>query len=527
MNLSGKNIIGYSLSGNPENCFQAVNPVDGSLSESNYCIASSHDIDSAMNLAGKAAADLSKLSPEQKALFLERIANNILLTGDLLIKTCQFETGFPESRVISERGRTVSQIRMFAEFIREGSWVEATIDTALHDRQPVAKPDIRKMLFPIGPVVVFGAGNFPLAFSVAGGDTISALAAGNPVIVKAHPAHPGTSDLVGQCILNAAQDSGMPEGTFSLLFDSGFSVGKSLVTHPLTRAVAFTGSYHGGKSLFDLAMNRPEPIPVFAEMGSVNPIFILPSAMHEKASQIAQKIAASVTLSAGQFCTNPGIIIIPDNEDKHHFLDSLAEAIHSALPQTMLTSSIADRYQSDIKELLESKKINLLSRSVHPTAKNQAPPTVAIVTAEIFELNPNLADEIFGPYSLVVLYQSNEQMSRIAKNLRGQLTISIFHDDAGELGSCSDFVDLARTRAGRIVFNGVPTGVEVCPSMHHGGPFPASTDSRFTSVGTSAIKRWAMPVAFQDCPADLLPPAIQPGNPLGIWRSVNGKTTRD
>jgi 2,5-dioxopentanoate dehydrogenase len=527
MNLSGKNIIGYSLSSTGEKSFHAFNPADGSPSPTPFFRASPDEINRAFELADQAAPVLSVLPANRIALFLAKIAENIMLAGDILLTTATFETGLPESRIMGERGRTISQIKMFVDLIRDGSWVEASIDTGIPERQPVPKPDIRRMLIPIGPVIVFGAGNFPLAFSVAGGDTISALASGNPVIVKAHPAHPGTSELVGQCILDAARATGMPDGTFSLLFDEGFTVGQALVSHPSARAVGFTGSFQGGKSLFDLAMKRPEPIPVFAEMGSVNPMFILPDALRDNPGVIASKIAGSVTLGAGQFCTNPGLIIVLNNSDTRSFLTSMADAIKEAVPQTMLTAAIAERYRADVDNLVTAGMIDLLAGATLQPAINQGPPIIATVTGTQFENNPKLAEEIFGPYSLIVLCDTPDQMLRIAGNLDGQLTISLFYHDNEELARYQGLTGIIRTKAGRIVFNGVPTGVEVCHSMHHGGPFPASTDSRFTSVGTSAIKRWARPVAFQDCPEELLPPALKSGNPLKIWRLINGKNTNE
>jgi len=527
MELTGKNIIGHSFSAAGDQFLTAVNPHDGSSSGYSYAIATGREIESAMALAGRAAPELSKFSAERKARFLEKIADNILHADDFLILTARFETGLPEGRIISERGRTISQIRMFADFITEGSWVEASVDTGNPAREPLPKPDLRKMLIPVGPVVVFGSSNFPLAFSVAGGDTVSALAAGNPVIVKAHPAHPGTSDIIGQCIRNAAIETGMPDGTFSLLYDSGFRVGQSLVSHPATKAVGFTGSFSGGKALFDLAMKRPGPIPVFAEMGSVNPIFILPEAMQASGNATAEKIAGSVTLGAGQFCTNPGLVLLVNNGDAQLFMDSLSERIRNAIPQTMLTPSIALRYDSDCHKVIGGNQVQLLSKSANPAGLNQAVPVIASVSGDIFEKNTGLAEEVFGPFSLVVLCDSVEQMMRIARELPGQLTASLFFQHSTELARHAGLIEILQSRAGRIVFNGVPTGVEVCHSMHHGGPFPASTDSRFTSVGTSAIKRWARPVAFQDCPDELLPPELQSGNPLSVWRLVNGKTTTE
>jgi NADP-dependent aldehyde dehydrogenase len=524
MSSAIKNSIGYDLSEGTGKTFYSVNPGFGMQSEIAVYFASADDIDLAMQKASRAAGLMAGITSGQRALFLERIAENILELGDSLIDVCCKETGLPNGRITGERGRTVGQIRMFAKYIREGSWVDASIDTALPDRQPAPKPDIRRMLIPVGPVVVFGASNFPLAFSVAGGDTISALAAGNPVVVKAHPAHPVTSSMIRNCINNAAKETGMPDGVFSLLFDSGFEVGRQIVQHPLSKAVGFTGSYLGGKALFDLATTRPEPIPVFAEMGSVNPIFILPEAMQKNGEAIGMAIAASVTLGAGQFCTNPGLVILPDSAGSEAFIKTLADSIRLSIPQTMLTPVIAERYAADANAIISRKPVSLLSASVNETSGNQGTPKVATVFGDEFESNPGLAEEVFGPFSLVVLCSSREQFIRIAGNLKGQLTAGIYYYDGPEIASYDDLIHILENKAGRLVFNGVPTGVEVCHSMQHGGPFPASTDSRFTSVGTSAIRRWARPVAFQDCPGDLLPPELKDGNPLDIWRLHNGQT---
>ena len=527
MSMPVKNILGYSKSEGTGRTFRSVNPESGALSENDVYCATSADISHAIQLAEQAAPVLAGIGPDHLAGFLDKIADNILELGDNLIETCCFETGLPPARITGERGRTVGQIRMFADFVRDGSWVEASIDTAIPDRQPAPRPDIRRMLIPVGPVIVFGASNFPLAFSVAGGDTVSALAAGNPVIVKAHPAHPLTGNMIGQCIANAAKTAGMPDGTFSLLFDDGFETGIGLVSHPGAKAVGFTGSFAGGKALFDLANQRPEPIPVFAEMGSVNPIFILPEAMRKKGPAIGSAIAASVMLGAGQFCTNPGLIILPEADGSEDFISSLSEAFRSATPQTMLTGAIAGRYAANLQDRLADQTVTRCFISEKDSVAHQGKPAVAVVSGDSFEANPSLAEEVFGPFSVVVICSSRNQFIRIAANLRGQLTAGIYYQDQAEINLFRDLTDILRTKAGRVIFNGVPTGVEVCHSMQHGGPFPASTDSRFTSVGTSAIKRWARPVAFQDCPAELLPDALKDGNPLNLLRLYNGNYVRE
>ncbi|HBB90145.1 MAG: hypothetical protein A2X22_11625 [Bacteroidetes bacterium GWF2_49_14] len=523
MNLTGQHFLGFERSGENPGHFNAINPASGQPIGVKYPLAGTNEINRALVKAEECFATYSATTSKQRFLFLNMIADLILEAGDLLIETCTAETGLPSGRITGERARTINQIRLFADFILEGSWVEAAIDTAIPERQPAPRPDIRSMLIPIGPVVVFGAGNFPLAFSVAGGDTISALAGGNPVIVKAHPAHPGTSEIIANCITEAAKRSEMPDGTFSMLYDSGYTTGRALVMHPQTRAVAFTGSFSGGKALYDLAQTRPDPIPVFAEMSSVNPIFILPEALEKSAETIAKAIAGSVTLGAGQFCTNPGLVILVDGAGSGHFLETLGDEIRKSVPQTMLTPEIAENYSNRVRKSLANKDTRILSEAAEASLPNQSRPVIAVVSGVDFEKDQNLVSEVFGPFSLVVRCDTKTEMLRIARSLHGQLTASIFHDADKDLDNFNDLPVILKTKAGRLVFNGVPTGVEVCHAMIHGGPFPATTDSRFTSVGTSAIKRFVRPVAFQDCAQSILPSELKDGNPLGIIRIINGK----
>jgi 2,5-dioxopentanoate dehydrogenase len=523
MNLKGQHFIGLERSGEISEFFTAINPATNEAIGVKYHTASQDEINRAVSGAAESFAGYSAITAKQKALFLTLIADLILEAGDHLIAVCTSETGLPAGRILGERTRTINQIRLFADLVLEGSWVEAAIDTAIPERQPAPRPDIRSMLIPIGPVVVFGAGNFPLAFSVAGGDTISALAGGNPVIVKAHPAHPGTSEIIADCITEAAKRSGMPGGIFSLLFDTGYNTGKALVMHPQIRAVAFTGSFAGGKALYDLAQTRPDPIPVFAEMSSVNPIFILPEALKKSAGSIAKAIAGSVTLGAGQFCTNPGLLFLVNDANSGPFLETLGEEIKKSIPQTMLTPEIAENYQKKVSQALAGRAMNILMESTEHSLVNQSKPLIALVSGADFEQDQNLASEVFGPYSLVVSCSSMSQMVSIARSLQGQLTATIFHDAENDPDDFDELPGILKNKAGRLIFNGIPTGVEVCHAMNHGGPFPASTDSRFTSVGTSAIKRFVRPVAFQDCPQSLLPTELRDGNPLNIIRLINGK----
>jgi len=521
--ISGSNFIGSERSAEGNQWFYAYDPSTGEPIDYKYFTATKHEVDLAMAKALDAARPYGALAGKERAAFLEAIAKHIEISEEAIIQTAISETGLPAARLSGEKARTTGQIRMFAQLIREGSWVEASIADAIPNRLPAPKPDIRKMLRPVGPIVVFGSSNFPLAFSVAGGDTISALAAGNPVIVKAHPAHPGTSELVANCVIKAALDKEMPEGTFSMLFDSGYGVGQSLVLHPHTRAVGFTGSFTGGMALYKLAQSRPDPIPVFAEMGSVNPVFILPGSCASNSPSIASMLAGSISLGAGQFCTNPGLIFIIRTPESVSFLERLTTEISKIAPQTMLTRGIAETFSTRLWETLNIEGVNNLSPTEGNPDSNKVLPVVATVPGDEFQKNPKLAEEVFGPFSLVVLCRDSRQMADLAETIGGQLTATVFHSPETDQELSGIMTRILSDKAGRIIYNGVPTGVEVCPSMHHGGPFPASTDGRFSSVGTSAIKRFARPVAFQDCPEHLLPEELKPSNPLKIFRMVNGQ----
>lgn len=459
----------------------------------------------------------------QRATFLRAIAHEIENLGDDLIETASRESRLPVARISGERGRTIAQLRMFADLLDEGSWVDAHIDTAIADRIPVPKPDIRKMLFPLGPVVVFGASNFPLAFSTAGGDTASALAAGCPVIVKAHPAHPDTSALVAEAISRAVGTMGFPSGTFQHAVGD-IPLAQSLVAHPFTRAVGFTGSLHTGNALLDIARRRQEPIPVLAEMGSVNPQIILPGAMRE-VPNLPATLASSITLGVGQFCTNPGLLFALECPELENFTDALSEAVAGVAPAPMLTDTIADNFKSKLSDQLQNKGMDVIG-SAPEAATGYGSPVVARVSATIFMDNPSLADEVFGPYSLLVVCKHRDELLSAVKSLGGQLTASLWASN-DELNGAAGLFNAMTERVGRVIVNGAPTGVEVCPSMHHGGPYPATTDARFTSVGTDAIKRFVRPVAFQNCPESILPAELHDANPTGIMRLVNGSYTRE
>ncbi len=522
--ITGKNYIGSRLSADGSNTFKAVNPVNFSETTDLFYPASQKEVDEALQKADSAFEQYRLISGNDKARFLDRIAEEILSLGDELVQKAVEESGLPEGRIVGERGRTVGQLKMFAELLREGSWLEASVDTALPDREPVPKPDLRKMLIPVGPVVVFGASNFPLAFSTAGGDTASALAAGNSVIVKAHNSHPGTSELVASAIIKAADETGMPDGVFSHLQDSGFIVGQQLVTAPQIKAVAFTGSFGGGMALLDLAASRKDPIPVFAEMGSINPVILLPGALKDNPQEIARACAGSITLGAGQFCTNPGLIIGVDEILTEPFKKYLGEEISAIAPSTMLNKGILSNYEQKKSEAISQSGVKTISKSPD-SSDGSGSPLVAAVDANEFISNPRLHEEVFGPYSLVVNCNTPEQLNEVVEKLEGQLTVSVMGTTL-DLDNFKDVIEKLKEKAGRIIFNGMPTGVEVCPSMHHGGPFPATIDSRFTSVGTSAIKRFVRPFTYQSWPDELLPAELQDSNPLGIWRNYNNQWTK-
>lgn len=480
--------------------------------------------DLVMQQAAHAFVDYRKTSAEQKAVFLETIAANIESLGDALINQTSLETNLPAARLTGERGRTTQQLRMFAQMLREGSWVEVVIDTAIPDKIP-PRPDIRKMLVPLGPVIVFGASNFPFAYSTAGGDTASALAAGCPVVVKAHPAHVQTSVMIADAIAAAIKTTGMPEHIFQHVTDTSFEAGKTLVQHPHTTAVGFTGSYSGGMALHNYAAARKNPIPVFAEMGSVNPVILLPDTLDTNAEGLAKQYAGSITLGMGQFCTNPGLLIAMEGKGLQTFLQHLSTEISAIAPAKMLHAGICTSYFAKMQAALAEKNVQLLVQSAAASGELEAQPTVATVTGEVFLRNPLLHEEVFGPYSLMVICSDETELKAVWTSLAGQLTTTVMGTDA-DLVAHHSLLDIAPSIAGRIVFNGVPTGVEVCPAMVHGGPFPASTDSRFTAVGINAVKRWVRPLCYQNCPDALLPDALKHANPLGIRRLVNNEWMR-
>ena len=489
-----------------------------------FTSATIQEIDVVMQAAGEAFLTYKKTPAEQKALFLEAIAKEIEALGDSLILKASEETNLPAPRLMGERGRTVMQLRSFAGLLREGSWVEASIDTALPDRVPIPKPDIRKMLTPLGPVIVFGASNFPFAFSTAGGDTASALAAGCPVVVKAHPGHGHTSQMVYECIQRAIASCNLPAAVFQHVYGAN-ETGKALVQHPKTAAVGFTGSFTGGTALVKYAMERKNPIPVFSEMGSVNPVVFLPDTLQKNTKTLAKDYSGSITLSMGQFCTNPGLMFAIESDGLDEFVELLKEEVLQVKPAKMLHEGIYKTYNERKNMALQQQGVLQLTGEVN-VGEFEAKPDIAAVSGKDFLENHVLHEEVFGPYALMVKCKDAAELQQAWTAVRGQLTTSLVGTEK-DFNDYKDFIDLAVEIAGRVIFNNVPTGVEVCPSMVHGGPFPASTDSRFTSVGTTSIRRWVRPVCFQGCPEHLLPAELKNSNPLNIWRLVNNAFSKE
>ncbi len=523
--LTGRSIIGFHRGVVNGHTFHAVNPASGIALTPEYHAASATEVDQAVQLASSAFESYRRSAPKVRAVFLRKIAENIESLGDVLDARATHETGLPVARIRGETARTCQQLRLFAQLVEEGSWVDARIDRANPGRQPLPKPDIRSMLLPLGPVVVFCASNFPLAFSVAGGDTASALASGNPVVVKAHRAHPGTAELVGLAISEAVRALDLPEGVFSLLFGRGEEIGMQLVRHPEIKAGGFTGSRSGGLALMNATAARPEPIPFYAEMSSVNPVFILPGSLEETEEQIAAGLHASVTLGAGQFCTNPGLVFIPEGAVSAGFVGRLKAMMASTAEFTMLTNRICTAYREGASALANHVSVETLVQHNGASSSCNAGAGLFQTDASSFLADPRLSLEVFGPATLLVTYADPTQLLEIAQTLEGQLTVTI-HATAAESESANQLKQVLENKAGRIVFNGFPTGVEVCHAMVHGGPFPATSDGRSTSVGTRAVFRFVRPVCYQDAPEAVLPDELRDANPSGIWRLVDGELTK-
>jgi NADP-dependent aldehyde dehydrogenase len=506
--MTGKNYIGNKLSARGDISHKTINPKQNIENPTSFIEATNQEIEEAVQLASEAFKKYRKISGERRAAFLNAIADEILNLDQTLIDAYTSESGLPAGRAIGERGRTIFQLRSFAALIVNEDWRENTIDTADLDRTPLPKEDLRKTLIPLGTVVVFAASNFPLAFSTAGGDTASALAAGCPVIVKAHAMHAGTAELVASAIIKAAESTGMPNGVFSNIMGRGKTVGTVLVKHPKVKAVGFTGSITGGRALFDLAAQREEPIPVFAEMGSINPVIITPSAIANRAEEIASIYAGSITQGAGQFCTNPGLLLTIDSEATQDFIKDLAQKTIAIEPQCMLHPSIKSGFDTNGASIIAQNGVENVGKIEGELKANYAASQIVSVSGTNFLANPKMHQEVFGPFSMVVKSKDEAQLIEIINGLEGQLTGTIIAENDDSL-NLEEIIDALENRVGRIIFNGVPTGVEVCPAMQHGGPYPASTDSRFTAVGNNAIKRWVRPVSYQSFPNELLPKALK------------------
>jgi 2,5-dioxopentanoate dehydrogenase len=528
MTLHGRSLIAGEPGATSGKVFRANNPATSERLAPDFHEASPADVERAMTAAAGAFAEYRARSGEERAKFLESIADEIEKLGPALLERANAETGLPLARITGERARTCGQLRLFAQVAREGSWVDARIDPALPERQPAPRPDLRRMLIPLGPVVVFGSSNFPLAFSVAGGDTASALAAGCTVVVKAHRAHPGTSELVGGAIARAAAGCGLPAGVFSLMHGGGATIGVARVKHPATTAVGFTGSHDAGRALFDAAATRPHPIPVFAEMSSLNPVFVLPGALAERGATIASGLVGSFTLGVGQFCTKPGLVFVVRTPATDAFLGQLAEAVRAAPCGTMLTADIRDSFVANRAKITGGVNVQPLASATAAAnpGRTESQPGVWTTTAANFLVHHELALEAFGPFTLVVLADTLDEISACAASLDGQLTATL-HGTPADLAAARPLIAALEQKVGRVLVNGFPTGVEVCPAMNHGGPYPATTDVRFTSVGTAAMFRFARPICYQGFADELLPPALQNANPLGLLRLVNGQSTRD
>ncbi|OSY87327.1 aldehyde dehydrogenase [Tenacibaculum holothuriorum] len=524
--ITGKNYIGNKLSGKGTITHRTINPKLNIENPYEFVQATEEEVEEAVALSEKAFQEYKNYSGKKKAIFLNTIADEILALGDELIQTYTSESGLPEGRAMGERGRTMNQLRAFANLLEEGTWNNSVIDTADASREPAPKPDIRRINIPLGPVVVFAASNFPLAFSTAGGDTASALAAGCPVIMKAHSMHAGTSELVASAIIKAAEKTGMPNGIFSNITGSGRVVGAALVKHPKVKAVGFTGSISGGKALCSLAANREEPIPVFAEMGSINPVIITPEAIAARGENIASTYAGSITLGAGQFCTNPGLLLTIKSDKTDDFINDLGKKAAEIESQCMLHPNIKRDFVANGNSVSAQAGVEVVSEIIEAVAENNAPTKIVKVSGEQFLENNKLHQEVFGPFSLVVVCDSKEELIEVVNGLEGQLTGTILAEES-ELSTMNDVLQALQNRVGRIIFNGVPTGVEVCAAMTHGGPFPASSDSRFTAVGVNSINRWVRPFSYQDFPDSLLPDELKNSNPLQILRLVDGSLTKD
>tara|TARA_R110001583_G_scaffold100101_1_gene245724 strand:+ start:8193 stop:9779 length:1587 start_codon:yes stop_codon:yes gene_type:complete len=514
--VAGKEVLGT------QQAIHAINPATNETLEPAYLGGNKEQVNQAAEAAWQAFDIYRQIDPARRASFLETIADEILALGDTLVQRAMAESGLPQARIEGERGRTMGQLRMFADVVRAGKYLDVRIDPAMPDRAPLPRSDLRLQYIPLGPVAVFGASNFPLAFSVAGGDTASALAAGCPVIVKAHSAHPGTAELVGRAITAAIKKTGMPAGVFSLIYGSGREVGAALVEHPSIKAVGFTGSRSGGVALMNIAAARKEPIPVYAEMSSINPVFLMPNKLATQAETIAKGFVGSLVMGAGQFCTNPGLVVTLNGEGTDAFVNTVMSEIQSHGSQTMLTPGIYQAYCQGVAKLADNTSVELVGKGHDSDAPNQCQPHVFKTSAEAFLADTSMEDEVFGSTSLVIQCQNLNEYNAVAEHLEGQLTATIQMTDE-DVEAVRSLLPILERKVGRILCNAYPTGVEVCHAMVHGGPFPATSDSRTTSVGSAAIDRFVRPVCYQDLPAGLQPAAIQDANPLNVPQLLDGK----
>jgi NADP-dependent aldehyde dehydrogenase len=526
MTITGKLLINGQWIDGQAGEYQAVNPATGKHIEPLLTKATAEQVKDAVAAAEAAASVFRRAPLAKRAEFLRACATEIMALGESLVERAMAESGLPKARIEGERARTCGQLNLFAEVVEAGDFLDVRIDPALPDRQPMPRLDLRYMNQALGPVVVFGASNFPLAFSVAGGDTASAFAAGCPVLVKGHSSHPGTSELVARALAEAVRKTGLPAGVFSLLMGSGREVGSALVCAPEVKAVGFTGSFAGGMALVKLAAERPEPIPVFTEMGSLNPVILLPKLLEDSAEQVAEGFVASLNMGVGQFCTNPGLVLAMESPALERFISTTTATMTKQPAGVMLNEGIQQAYNKGVATI--SGQPGVVKQAVGEALEGKSgfcgQPTLMTVSAADFIANPELSEEMFGPASLLIKCKNLTELQQAIAALRGQLTGTI-HAADGEMADYDELIDLLSQRVGRLLINGFPTGVEVCHAMVHGGPFPAASDARFTSVGTAAIYRFLRPICLQNYPQELLPAQLRDSNPLNIWRLVNGERT--
>lgn len=528
MNIAGRSLIGFGEGTRSGKRFHGFDPARGVELAPAFSSATSEEVARAVELAGAAASIVARKTGAEREALLQRVAEKLEANRAALTDRAGQETALARGRCEGEIARTAGQLRLYGAEAAQGDWLEARIETAQPGRQPTPKPDHRSMLRPLGPAVVFGASNFPLAYSVAGGDTASALAAGCPVIVKAHPAHPGTGELVGRLVVEAVRECGWPEGTFSLLFDGGFEVGQALVKHAGVKAVGFTGSLRGGRALADLAAARAEPIPVYAEMGSVNPVFVRPEAIAERGAELAAQLHASATLEVGQFCTNPGVIVVERSAAAEAWVRRLTEKLAATAPATMLTTGMAEKFWRGVATRAKGARVVVGAAAVVEEARAGAAarPVWFETDAATFGRGRELSEEIFGPSAVVVWCRDRAKMLEVARHLEGSLTATLLAGE-GEAAGEGELIEALASRAGRVILNGFPTGLEVSHAIVHGGPYPATSDGgRSTSVGTRALNRWTRLVCYQNFADELLPVELQNANPRGLLRRVNGEWTR-